>query len=196
MQSFKTFRLSIVDAENQLENINNRRASLLVHLLEYNSIEFELWLLDIAKLDKENQKYLAQIISIAKEYLEKNENELKKFNSNQMTALNKVIETHEEYARKQQINLARIIELIRYEMNHRTFQVKSIAERLKTVKTSPALMKQISEEMRAALLFDSDKMKGIVSTFELCEISKITMENMLKKPKILQIILCNNNRNV
>lgn len=161
--------------KNNLPLWKNRRASLLIHLLEYSSIEFELWLLDIAALDRANQLYLNEITLADRRYLKMNEDKIKKFDGNQMMGLEKVIQMHEKHANEQQNNLARILELIRYEMNYRTYQVNSIAKRIKADKTSPAVMKHIVKQLKAALSSDTNRMREIVSTFILCEIYKTTM---------------------
>lgn len=184
MQTFKQFKISIHSMKNQLKNINNREASLLIHLLEYNLIEFEIWLHDIVDFDETNQKYVNEIIQVDKKYLNMNKAGIEKFDNSLMKELKKVIETHEEYANEQQINLGKIIELIRHEMNHRKFQVDNWAKRFKSEKMSSARMKQIVEEIKSALSPYTEEMKHIGNTLKLCETSKFRMDNSVENAKI------------
>lgn len=147
-------------------------ADQILKLLSSSMIQFDLWVEDIAELERANKNYVVGVTQSYKKFMQDNKDKIKKFQSHQMSALNKNIRDDENAANKQRDDMQVVANELRDEMNKRKIQVDQIQVNVKNGQTSAPALAGILEEVKPKFSSYSGSMVSIAQKLKALDATK------------------------
>lgn len=201
-QKFKTLIRTIRENVKKIIDKNvDEKALLIGHLLDYNFLEFEIWMKSNEDFNESNKIYIDEIIDIDIKHMKTYKKEIKKYDAPQLQALNDILVKQKQYAIEQQKRMNSLMfamynRLIGYNVALRKYiEIDSV---LYVRNINSIQLQNVVDDLKVIFSQDMEKKLGIVKIVTDCELAfdemieivhcaKVNISHFPQKPVPVQV---------